>query len=281
MIKQLKIITRKEAIEKNLKRYFTGKPCRHGHLSEKKVVNYSCMECLRRDKKGYRKRNIEKVKEYAGEYRKNNKEKIKVAIREHYHKNKEKYAEYAKKNEVKIKLRLKKWREDNKEKIAAFNKEYKQLNKERYQEYQKIYSKQYAIDNKEKINRAQNAYMKRRKAEDPGFRTGTILRTRMRQLINEGKMTKHSASITEFAKFVVGLPQKEFLDYIEAQFYPHPITGKKMTWKNQGLRGWHLDHIKPVSKFDLTKWEEQLRCFHYSNIQPLWAEDNLKKSDKY
>jgi len=251
VIKQLKIITRKEAIEKNLKKYFTGKHCMRGHLSERNVYNHTCMECQKRDKKEYKKRNVEKIRK---------------AGREYYHNNKEKSAEYARKNREKINLRKQKWREDNKDKSKAYMKEYK---------------KQYVIKNREKIRVEKNEYIKKRRANDSGFKTQIILRTRMRQLINSGKMKKHKTSITEFAKFVVGLTQKEFLDYIEAQFYPHPITGKKMTWKNQGHRGWHLDHIKPVSKFDLTKWEEQLKCFHYSNIQPLWAEDNLKKSDKY
>ena len=53
-----------------------------------------------------------------------------------------------------------------------------------------------------------------------------------------------------------------------------------MTWKNHGLKGWHIDHIIPCAAFDLTKEEEQKKCFHYSNLQPLWWIDNLKKSNK-
>jgi hypothetical protein len=54
-----------------------------------------------------------------------------------------------------------------------------------------------------------------------------------------------------------------------------------MSWSNHGLHGWHIDHIKPVSKFNLFNLNEQKECFHYSNLQPLWAEDNLRKSDNY
>ncbi len=46
-------------------------------------------------------------------------------------------------------------------------------------------------------------------------------------------------------------------------------------------RTWHIDHRVPCAKFDLTKKEEQEKCFHYTNLQPLWAKDNLTKGSKY
>ena len=51
-----------------------------------------------------------------------------------------------------------------------------------------------------------------------------------------------------------------------------------MSFKNYGK--WHIDHIIPCSKFDLTKRDEQLKAFHYTNLQPLWANENFKKSNK-
>ena len=59
--------------------------------------------------------------------------------------------------------------------------------------------------------------------------------------------------------------------HLEAQFKPG------MTWDNYGLKGWHVDHIRPCASFDLRDPEQQRRCFHYTNLQPLWAEENLKK----
>jgi hypothetical protein len=61
--------------------------------------------------------------------------------------------------------------------------------------------------------------------------------------------------------------------HLESQFKPG------MTWKNYGL--WHIDHIKPCAKFDLSKSSEQRKCFHYKNLQPLWAKENISKGDKY
>ena len=52
-----------------------------------------------------------------------------------------------------------------------------------------------------------------------------------------------------------------------------------MTWKNYGE--WHIDHIKPCSKFNLTDEEEQKKCFNYKNLQPLWASENTSKGAKW
>jgi hypothetical protein len=53
-----------------------------------------------------------------------------------------------------------------------------------------------------------------------------------------------------------------------------------MSWENYGLKGWHIDHIKPLEKFNLLDLEQLKRACHYTNLQPLWAEDNLSKGSK-
>jgi hypothetical protein len=52
-----------------------------------------------------------------------------------------------------------------------------------------------------------------------------------------------------------------------------------MTWENHGKFGWHIDHIIPCASFDLTDLEQQKKCFHYTNFQPLWWRENILKSD--
>ena len=52
-----------------------------------------------------------------------------------------------------------------------------------------------------------------------------------------------------------------------------------MTWENHGE--WHIDHIKPCASFNLLNEDEQKKCFHYTNLQPLWASENLSKGCKY
>jgi len=65
------------------------------------------------------------------------------------------------------------------------------------------------------------------------------------------------------------------MKHIESQF------DNKMTWQNHSFRGWHIDHIKPCASFDLTKPEEQKKCFHYTNLRPLWSSENSHKHSYY
>ena len=53
-----------------------------------------------------------------------------------------------------------------------------------------------------------------------------------------------------------------------------------MTWDNYGSKGWHIDHIIPCAAFDLTKESELCECFHYTNLQPLWAGENHRKGGR-
>jgi hypothetical protein len=73
---------------------------------------------------------------------------------------------------------------------------------------------------------------------------------------------------------LIGCTMEFLRNHLESSFT------EGMTWDNYGFRGWHVDHIMPCASFDLTKEEEQRKCFHYTNLQPLWWLDNIKKSDK-
>lgn len=75
---------------------------------------------------------------------------------------------------------------------------------------------------------------------------------------------------------LLGCSIEECRKYLESKFLPG------MTWKNSGngKNKWNIDHIIPCSAFDLSYYEQQKLCFHYTNLQPLWCEDNQKKGDK-
>lgn len=74
---------------------------------------------------------------------------------------------------------------------------------------------------------------------------------------------------------LVGCTISELRTHLERQFQ------LGMTWENRGRYGWHIDHIRPCASFDLTDPEQQKLCFHFTNLQPLWAEDNLAKGAKW
>ena len=72
---------------------------------------------------------------------------------------------------------------------------------------------------------------------------------------------------------ILGCTFAEFQEHIQKQFK------SDMAWNNYGK--WHIDHIRPCASFDLLDPEEQKKCFHYTNLQPLWAEENMKKHAKW
>lgn len=73
---------------------------------------------------------------------------------------------------------------------------------------------------------------------------------------------------------LLGCTVEFLMDHIASQFQPG------MSWENWGQKTWHIDHIRPCASFDLTDPEQQRQCFHYSNLQPLWAADNIRKGAK-
>ena len=221
----------------------------------------------------WRKRNPLRTKQISKAYRENNKEKR---------------AEYKRNNPEKNRIYAKKYRENNKEKVRAIRARWRKKNKKKIKESSKIYLeknkeriKQYRIDNYEKISKAakkkrstreykdrQNRYFKNRLKKDINFKIGHTLRKQLNKKLSSQKVYKKNKALE-----LLGININDFKAYIVKKFKPG------MTWKNHGK--WHIDHIKPVSKFDLTNQEEQKKCFHYTNLQPLWAKENIVKSDKY
>lgn len=123
--------------------------------------------------------------------------------------------------------------------------------------------KKYQIKNKNKIRKRLAKSTLNRYHNDTHFKIKMNLSRRLRQFINkEGKRTIDFIGCS--------------IDYIKTHLEKQFTAG--MTWDNYGK--WHIDHIMPCASFDLTDPEQQKKCFHYSNLQPLWAVDNLRKSDK-
>lgn len=131
----------------------------------------------------------------------------------------------------------------------------------------KKYRKQYIVKNKDWWRKYEREYRNSRRQEDMFFKIKSNLSSRLSDLIkNRGEGQR----IIE----LLGCDKDTFLQHLESQFT------EGMTWENYGLKGWHVDHIIPISSYDLTNEDEVKKACHYTNLQPLWWQDNLEKGDK-
>lgn len=108
-------------------------------------------------------------------------------------------------------------------------------------------------------------YVKNKYHTDPSFKMSVLLRRRLSESV-----TRKGARTME----LLGCPIVWLEVHLESLFKPG------MSWDNHGPV-WHIDHIKPCSAFDLTDLEQQKICFHWTNLQPLFALENKRKSDSY
>jgi len=197
-IKKGQIITRKEAKANGLKTYFTGKPCRRGHIAERKFPSSDCIKCMTVQKKNY----------YATE---SGKAKMKAAAK--------KYSTSSK----------------GKTKRIGYYKKY-------YQEDMKDINKRILFSLESNFKRY--------------FKIKNVKGKRIKQVEN-----------------LLGLNIENFKSHLIKGFYAD------MTMDNYGSY-WHIDHIIPKSSFDLNDVDQLAICWHYTNLEPLLATDNLHKQAK-
>lgn len=155
-------------------------------------------------------------------------------------------------------------------KKAAYDKQYQQDHKAEIA----IRKRRYYQENKDKVIKYQQDHRteiatceKRRRANNIGCRLKINIRNGVRQSIKGTKQYKHSIDL-------LGCTIPEVRNHLERQFKPG------MSWDNWGTHGWHIDHIIPLDYFNFADPEQQKRAWHYTNLQPLWATDNLKKHNK-
>ena len=142
---------------------------------------------------------------------------------------------------------------NRKEKSKIYYQETKELNREKILERNRLWRKN------------NSTYTTERKKIDPKFKMIKNVRRRLNRFISSSKLTKRNTTI-----HLIGCTPDELKNYIENKFV------NNMSWENQGM--WHIDHIIPLSS---AKTEDDLiKLCHYTNLQPLWAKDNLRKSNK-
>lgn len=142
---------------------------------------------------------------------------------------------------------------------------YYENNSERIYETKKEYIK----ENMRMILDRQNRWVKNKRKTDEGFRILCNLRNRVRSYL---KMKGKSKKISKRTAEMIGCSREELKEHIEKKFT------EGMNWSNYGKKGWHVDHIIPLAS--AKNVEEMIKLNHYTNLQPLWAIDNIKKGKK-
>jgi hypothetical protein len=144
----------------------------------------------------------------------------------------------------------KKWSEQNKEHLSKYLKEYREKN----------------IDN---IRKTKRDYERNRKARDPLYKLISNFRTAIYQVLKESNVekNKHYFDILQYTP-------EQLITHLELKFKD------TMTWDNYGE--WHVDHKLPITHFNIQEMgdSEFMKCWSLDNLQPMWGDENIKKSNK-
>lgn len=215
----MEIITKEKAKLLNQNWYFTGKPCKRGHVDKRYLNSGICYTCQRERNSGY----------YHAD-----KEHYSLKAHESYERHKEKRL-----------LAINLWAKNNRETSNKIKYKYKQTHSKKYKKYNKEYNK--------------------RKRADPNVRLSKNISKAIWSTL-KGKKCRNTWST------FVNFSFDELRQHLESKFTP------EMTWENYGSY-WHVDHIRPLSWFDLEK--EFNQAWDLSNLQPLEASKNYSKCNRY
>jgi hypothetical protein len=203
------------------------------------------------------------------------------------------------KREVEKKSEIQAWRRRyyqlNKKRIDARNREYSRRQWKQIARYRRFYrlsakgraskkasdrrcatrvaayKAEWARRNHERLRKYISIYFRERIRRDPAFAMRLRLRARLVGVVRQ--YVAAPRSVTRAVQELLGCSIPELVRYLESKFLPG------MSWDNRSR--WHIDHIKPLCAFDLTDPKQQAVAFHYSNLQPLWAVDNMRKGGRW
>lgn len=196
-------------------------------------------------------------REYQARYKILYPERLKESKRLYSLKTKEKRAAYLKvyneENKEKLREKARLYAQAHKKEARARSQKRREQKPDELREYHKRYRK----ENEEKL--------RSRYKNDPQYALTKILRSRTLSAVRG--FTKSARTLE-----LLGCTIHELRTHIESLWLPG------MSWENHAMNGWHIDHIKPCASFDLTDEAQQRKCFHFTNLQPLWWIDNLRKS---
>ena len=198
-------------------------------------------------------------------FRKDSPESLKKSRKKWLKKNPNYNKEWRNRNPDKVKKYLKDYNLSHKEILRIRARKWREENPEKNMELKRIWRSK----NKERVNECYNKRYHSKYKKDPQFKLAKNLRHRVNKVllgINRSKKTLDLLGVSS-----VG----------EIKIYLENLFKDGMNWNNYGNKGWHVDHIRPLDSFDLTIETERLKAFNYKNLQPLWAIENLSKSNKY
>lgn len=159
----------------------------------------------------------------------------------------------------------------NKEKTQKYYKAWQELNKEKRRKYKQ----EYDLQNKDKIleyqkqrNQIKEIKLLRNKRDSQKYKNNLDFHLKRNLRSRLTKALKNNSKGSKTLN-LLGCSIQYLKLYLKSKF------AEGMSWDNYGE--WHIDHKKPCARFDLSKPKEQRKCFHYTNLQPLWAIDNIRK----
>jgi hypothetical protein len=153
----------------------------------------------------------------------------------------------------------------HKEKKIEYHKKWSEKNRERLSEYHK----QWRTENVDKWRKTKRDYQQHLRDTNPLYRLISYFRTAIYQVLKENNVEKNKHYFD-----VLKYTPEQLMLHLGNQFTDN------MTWDNYGE--WHVDHIKPISSFNITEMgdEEFMKCWSLNNLQPMWGEENIRKSNK-
>jgi len=225
-------------------------------VNSRNKTDGKCAKC-KSCQKEYREANKERIAKISKKWRKENSELVKQKKSEYYFENRDE-----------IRAKHKKYREENAEAIKITKKLEYQKNKDKYIQKAREWEERNPNARKtRKYKDRKNERKRQRYSEDVLFKLSEKIRSSSARITNAIKRNKNLKSIK-----YLGCTLEELKTHIESQWQ------EGMTWENHGLHGWHIDHIKPVDWY-IKNSDDPWEANHYTNLQPLWAIDNIKKKN--
>lgn len=241
------------AVEQGLKLYYDGTTCHKGHTGARRIQKGStkCEECSQaKARAGYARRMA------------SNPEWVALKNQRSRAQKKERRASLTPEQrncELAARRAAKTPKQRERDRLYALRRYH-----ETPREISRTTEKRWVEANRERYNARVASWQQQYKEQNPSFKIACAYRSYI-----SGRIAKVGGRKSAKFEALVGCTKDQLAAHLETQFQ------EGMSWDNYGE--WHIDHVRPCASFDLTDHAQQHQCFHYSNLQPMWALENIKK----